>query len=194
MITASVPPLQSPAPPWVPRGHPVRWALLGLVVAIGVSGLAIWTGVVGPRVLVSPTGTTASVAGSDAVLYLHVTNGRAATIHIDRVGRSVPGLRLVALRRSLAFDSGAPFQPTTLRRGQSVDLALRFHLDDCAKIPQTTAIPVRVRTAFGLARTINVRLVLGQRPGTPSSYHYTGSTNPYDEPWPRTLTRSACGG
>lgn len=182
---------------WQPRGRPVRLAVLILVVSLAGSFAAVHTGVVAADVSAQASNWTEATPGGDGtvVLGLVVQSHRAATVTIERVGESLPGLRLVSVQRPDPFlPDMAAFEPSSLDSGGTgLELQLTYEVTDCAAIPRDhRGVPFVARSAFGRTTTTRERLVLSAVASAPDSYTYEGDVDPFDEPWQVTLTRSAC--
>ncbi len=145
------------------------WIVIGLALALVVAGTTVWqSGTVVPQLSWDLSGIKATEPRSDMVgIDVRITNTGLATVIIDSVGRSGPGLDLVRTQGQF---------PVRLGPTMSVGVILFYRITDCARAPVGSwPVAVQVHRSWGI-QTANPRYGLGDS----------------DFPWQRSVTGPWC--
>jgi len=199
MTSPSSAPLAQPGEPWSPRGRPVAVAVTLLIAAVVLCAGAIVSGAVTPDIQIDgvqwATGPRPGTDPATVSMVVRVSNHRSLPVRVEAVGRSIPGLQLASWtvvegRLRPVEPAGGPM--VRLGRGQGIEVLVTYRVVDCAAVPTgPVGLPVRVRTGLRGSLTRVLRLSLTSRPDAPATRIYSGR-DPWAEPWPVTLTRTAC--
>ncbi|HEU4675505.1 MAG TPA: hypothetical protein VFS29_05945 [Motilibacteraceae bacterium] len=182
----------------LPQQRLPRRRVLGVVGAVLLLLLATaaadQAGLLRPRLTADATGS--AVGRGERVFTEQVTlhNDGSTDLTVEELGVAVPWLRVVkasSLLGNLSEGGGHPL-PLALPAGQDLALVLELRVRDCRALQRTdVGLEATVR---GPLRTSRVHLALRgtQDPAAPGSYTYSGSTDPWEVPWPLEDAANAC--
>lgn len=149
---------------WKPQGHPVRWAV-GICLGVAVASLvAIYFGLGAPRMKVRPAVWDGGrELGSPVSLQVELTNQAHSDLTVVSAGEPVPGLAFDGYELTGRQDGSPDGTSRLAGGGGQLWLTLNYRITDCATVRgEGPAVPVRVRTALGLERTITAQQSLNE--------------------------------
>ncbi|HZN73696.1 MAG TPA: hypothetical protein VFC00_18665 [Micromonosporaceae bacterium] len=162
-----------------------RWFTLApaLSLALIIAAMLGWgSGIVRPRVEWSNTGHSWSYGHELVQHSVSVVNRGWFPVTVTGAGRHGPGLTLVEVRGDF---------PTTLHRGNSMELMLVYRVTNCSSVPaEPWPVPVRVERLWG-THTSYVPAPTIPSPSAPAHRTYSGP-DPYGVEWQRALADGYC--
>ncbi|MGN6332128.1 MAG: hypothetical protein ACTHOD_10800 [Motilibacteraceae bacterium] len=169
--------------------------VVGAVLALLVATVAAdQAGMLRPQLTAQGSGSEVGTGERTFTEYVTLHNDGSTDLTVEELGLAVPWLTVVRTSSLLGHlsEGGGPGLPLALPAGQDLALVLYLRVTDCRELKRAdVGLEATVR---GPLRTSRVHLALrgSQDPAAPGSYSYSGSTDPWEVPWPLEDAANAC--